>query len=109
MSLFSFFKSPENVKSLRAADFKEIIKNTDIQLVDVRTSEEFQQGTIANAALIDIYSRDFEKNIDERLDISRPVAVFCHSGARSMQAARLLSRKGFPMIYNLQGGMMSWQ
>lgn len=108
MSIFSFFKSPENVKSLRAADFKETIKNPDIQLVDVRTPEEFQQGTIGNATLIDIYAHDFEKNIDNRLDNSRPVAVFCHSGARSIQAARLLARKGFPVIYNLQGGMMSW-
>ena len=109
MSLFSFFKSPENVKSLRAAHFKEIIKNPEVQLVDVRTSEEFRQGTIANATLIDIYSCDFEKNIDERLDISRPVAVFCHSGARSMYAARILAQQGFMTIYNLKGGIICWR
>lgn len=109
MSLFSFFKSSEKIKSLTAADFKEVIRNPEVQLVDVRTPEEYGQGSIDNALLIDICSQNFEKNVEKHLDVSRPVAVFCRSGARSMQAARILEKKGFSAVYNLRGGIMGWE
>ncbi len=108
MGFFNFFKTPEEIKSLNAADFKTAIADKNVQLIDVRTAQEFQQGTIGNAKLIDIYSRDFEQQI-EKLDKTRPVAVFCHSGARSLHAAKVLANKGFSEIYNLRGGIVTWR
>lgn len=109
MSIFSFFKNvSNNIQSVNAVDFKTIIADKEVQLVDVRTAEEFAGGTIQHAQLADIYARDFKQKI-EKLDKTRPVAVFCHSGARSYQAALLLAQKGFEKIYNLKGGMMMWR
>ena len=108
MGFFNFFKTPEQIKSLKAADFKTAIADKDVQLIDVRTAQEFNQGTIGNATLIDVYSRDFEQEV-EKLDKTRPVAVFCHSGARSLHAAKVLAHKGFSVIYDLQGGIVTWR
>lgn len=105
----SFNHSSNIIKSLNATDFKKIIDDSNVQLVDVRTPEEYKSGTIGKAMLIDAYSSDFEKNADILLDTSRPVAVFCHSGTRSLHAAKILAQKGFPAIYNLKGGIMMWR
>ncbi|HOT65091.1 MAG TPA: rhodanese-like domain-containing protein [Dysgonamonadaceae bacterium] len=49
------------------------------------------------------------KNVRKKLDKSRPVAVFCRSGVRSMRAAQMLNKEGFPVIYNLKGGILAWK
>jgi|LFRM01.1.fsa_nt_gb rhodanese-related sulfurtransferase len=110
MAAFSFFSrnNNENIKSLKPSEFRELISENTIQLVDVRTSEEYNQRKIEGAQLIDIYDPTFEEIIDNTLDASIPVAVYCHSGVRSMSAARLLAKKGFT-VYNLRGGMLFWK
>ncbi len=109
MRLFSIFKTPEQVKNLSVKEFKETIKDPDIQLVDVRTLEEFNAGTIDGAIQIDVSSSNFLEKAQKELDSSKPVALFCRSGARSMHAARLLANKGFPVVYNLKGGIIAWR
>ncbi|OJV36245.1 MAG: hypothetical protein BGO33_05095 [Bacteroidia bacterium 43-41] len=79
-----------------------------ILYIDVRTAQEYAQGTINKAKLIDVSSADFEQKI-EKLDKTCPVAVFCHSGARSMYAAKVLAKKGFSTVYNLKGGIVFWR
>ncbi|WP_436417478.1 rhodanese-like domain-containing protein [Petrimonas sulfuriphila] len=109
MAVFSFLKNHKSqIQSLNPADFKTIIAGKDVQLIDVRTAQEYAQGTINRARLMDVSSMDFEQEI-EKLDKSCPVAVFCHSGARSMYAAKVLVKKGFPAIYNLRGGIVFWK
>ena len=106
-SLFSRSKS-DNIKSLKPTEFRELITQNNIQLVDVRTPEEFNERKIEGAQLINIYDPNFESMIDAKLDSSMPVAVYCHSGVRSMSAARILAKKGFT-VYNLRGGMIFWR
>lgn len=106
-SLFSRSKS-DNIKSLKPSEFKELIAQNSIQLVDVRTPEEFNERKIEGALLINIYDSNFEQMIDAKLDPTLPVAVYCHSGMRSMNAAKILAKKGFT-VYNLRGGMMFWK
>lgn len=110
MVAFSFFSGgkSDNIKSLKSSEFRKLITETTIQLVDVRTSEEYVQHKIEGAQLIDIYDPNFEEIVNTKLDVSIPVAVYCHSGIRSMNAARILAKKGFT-IYNLRGGLLFWR
>lgn len=108
MGFFDLFKTPEQIKSLNATDFKAAIADKTVQLIDVRTAQEYAQGTIKKAKLIDVSSGDFAQKI-EKLDKTNPVAVFCHSGARSMYAAKIMAKKGFSTVYNLKGGIMFWR
>lgn len=106
-SIFSGSKS-DKIKSLKPAEFRKLITENTIQLVDVRTLEEYKQHNIDGAQLIDIYDVNFENIIDTKLDASIPVAVYCHSGMRSMSAAKILAKKGFT-VYNLRGGILFWK
>ncbi|MGN0187240.1 MAG: rhodanese-like domain-containing protein [Paludibacteraceae bacterium] len=93
--------------SVDADAFEQLIADSTVQLVDVRTSAEYEQGHIADALLIDFKSADFEAISIERLDKSRPVAVYCRSGKRSAAAAQRLADNGFE-VYNLRGGILEW-
>lgn len=79
---------------------KEVMINKDIQLIDVRNKEEFQDGSIANAISIPV------NEIRERmLEISqeKPVIVFCRVGVRAFLATRILMQNGYS-VRNLMGG-----
>ena len=110
MTIFSFFSrgKSNNIKSLKPSEFRNLITESKIQLVDVRTPEEYNQRKIEGAQLINIYDSNFEEIIKANLDVSIPVAVYCHSGIRSISAAKILAKKGFT-VYNLGGGMLFWR
>lgn len=94
-------------KSISTSEFKKLITESTVQLLDVRTSEEFEQCKIEGALLIDFYDANFEEQVDVALNISIPVAIYCRSGVRSVDAGLLLARKGFT-VYNLEEGIISW-
>jgi thioredoxin len=77
-------------------------------LVDVRTPEEFAKGHLANAVNINWNSTDFITQI-EKLDRSKPVLVYCHSGRRSAEAASKMRALGFTEVLELEGGIMKWR
>lgn len=74
-------------------------------LIDVRSKEEFKSGHIPGAMNIDVQA------LMQRLDDvpkNKPVVLYCRSGNRSGQAARLLQQAGYTDIYDL-GGIGDWQ
>lgn len=100
----------QDIKSVDADEFEKTISRDGVQLLDVRTEAEFNEGHIASDKVknIDYRQPDFIEQADGELDKGRPVAVYCRSGRRSMDAARLLAKRGFEVI-NLKGGILEWQ
>lgn len=88
--------------------FQTFIAAPEVQLLDVRTPDEYAEGHIAGAVLVDVNESDFEDKAVAVLDASRPVAVYCRSGRRSARAANLLSGQGC-QVTNLAGGILAWQ
>lgn len=88
--------------------FAKYLSNDSVQLVDVRTPEEFEEGHIAGARNINVFDSDFVDEAEKALDKSRPVAVYCRSGKRSADAARELTENGFK-VTNLEGGILAWK
>lgn len=86
---------------------KDITTKADIQLVDVRTPREFEQGHIPNALNYNINGAAFDLQMAQ-LDPNKPVYVYCAVGGRSGKAANYLKSKGFTAIYDLKGGMGAW-
>lgn len=110
MSLFSFLfgtKKSEFITQLSTEEFKSKIQNKKIQLVDVRTPNEFKQGHIKKAINIDFFSGKFNVDFD-KLNKEQAVYVYCRSGGRSRQTANKLAKKGFIEIYDLKGGFLRW-
>lgn len=109
-----FSKSSSNGRMLAAYanvgvdEFQTFIANPVVQLLDVRTQDEFDEGHIAGARLVDVNDSTFVEKAMAVLDKQRPVAVYCRSGRRSARAANLLSEQGC-QVTNLAGGVMAWQ
>ena len=78
-------------------------------LLDVRTLEEFQEGHISNAKLIDILQAENFLESIKSLDPKKNYYVYCRSGARSSQACQLMNQTGISTTYNLLGGFMEWE
>lgn len=78
-----------------------------LQLIDVRSPEEFQyDGHISGARLIPLHA--LAHRLSE-ITADTPVALICRSGNRSQVAAEMLVRQGFTDVSNVQGGMIAWQ
>jgi rhodanese-related sulfurtransferase len=78
------------------------------QLVDVRTPGETAQGIIEGAGEVDFRQGDFSEKIAQ-YDKEKPIFLYCRSGRRSASAANMLGKMGFKEVYDLKGGMLSWQ
>lgn len=98
----------EGVVRLNADQFEAKLKDLpNAILIDVRTPEEYTQGFIPGAKLINIYDADFQQKLSA-LPKNRPVMVYCRGGNRSMQAVPALQKAGFKEIYELYGGISAW-
>ncbi|MDE6022613.1 MAG: rhodanese-like domain-containing protein [Muribaculaceae bacterium] len=96
-----------NYADVDVVGFAKLLQSDNVQLLDVRTPEEFAEGHIKGAMNIDIYNKDFIDVAEKTLDKTKPVAVYCRSGRRSADAAGLLSEKGYK-VTNLEGGILAW-
>ncbi len=84
-------------------------QDTLVQLVDVRTPEEWNEWHISGASNIDVKDEGFAQNAENELSKDRPVAVYCRGGVRSATAAETLAKHGFKNILNLDGGITAWR
>ena len=86
---------------------KKLSSLPNVQLIDVRTPEEYAEGHLKNAVNINIRSSDFADRLN-KLDKTKPILVYCLSGGRSGQAANKMEEMGFAEVYNMDGGIMKW-
>src|SRR5438045_2710500 len=92
-----------------AATFQQHLAKENVQLLDVRTTGEYQSGHIKNAMLADWMNPEQFKDRIQYLDKSKPVLVYCASGGRSGKAAQWLAQNGFTTVENLKGGFTQWK
>ena len=96
------------IENFNVEQFGELIKDTTVVLLDVRTPEEFAQGCIDGAMNIDVKDSLFIQNVQAAIPAGAKVAVYCRSGRRSMAAAEQMLEKGYVPV-NLEGGILAWQ
>ena len=79
----------------------------DVQLIDVRTKIEYDEGHIKNSSLANWYDKvEFFKKT-KSLNKSKPIYLYCKSGVRSSAASKLLTSKGYK-VFELKGGIDQW-
>lgn len=88
-------------------EFVTLVGSPDVQVVDVRTPEEFAGGHIAGAVNIPVQDADFAARVAE-LDPNVTYAVYCRSGNRSQPAVADMHGAGFRTIYELGSGTIGW-
>ena len=112
MALFSFLFGSEKNESVSLIDtheLKEAVTQHNVQLIDIRTPNEFSSGHIENAVNVDFFNQHNFKATFTKLDKKKPLYIYCRSGNRSSRAAKQLAGLGFEKIYDLKGGYMKWR
>lgn len=79
----------------------------DLVVLDVRTPEEFAEGHLEGAVLVDFYDADFADQLAQ-LDPDVPYLVYCRSGNRSGQTLPLMQQLGFGSASDIDGGILAW-
>jgi rhodanese-related sulfurtransferase len=85
-------------------DVASLLTQSDIQLIDVRTSHEHEAGRIEGARWIELSELSAEA---ETIDRDRPVVFYCRSGGRSAMATEAFVNAGFD-AHNMAGGLLDW-
>ncbi len=98
---------PDRFQRANVEEFDQLRARPDAVVVDVRTAEEFAQGHLPKAGLVDIKSVDFMATI-AGLDRSKLYLVNCAAGARSVRACQNFAALGFTNVVNLDGGFNAW-
>lgn len=80
---------------------------SDYMILDVRTQEEYDEGHIPGAVLVENESIGTEE-IPELPDKNQKIFVYCRSGNRSRQAAEKLVKLGYTDIVEI-GGIRDWK
>ena len=93
--------------NLDVAAFEAGIATQKVQLLDVRTAGEFENGHLKNALQADWTNMEQFKQRVKALDKDIPVYTYCLSGARSAAAVAWLQENGYT-AYNMEGGIKNW-
>ncbi|CAN7754556.1 MULTISPECIES: rhodanese-like domain-containing protein [unclassified Paenibacillus] len=97
----------KGLRNLTSVQFQDELKlNLNRVLIDVREPSEVKQGYIAGAKNIPL--SQMKQRLGE-IPIDKSVFLYCRSGMRSKQGARILHKHGFRDLAHLQGGIMSWR
>jgi phage shock protein E len=89
------FNQPQQIECPEA---RHMVQNHGAQLVDVRSPAEHAQGTLPGSVNVPL---QILQQAHHQLDKSKPVIVYCVSGARSAQAMSFLQSMGFDKVHNL--------
>jgi rhodanese-related sulfurtransferase len=94
-----------SVDPLAATD---LINRREAVVIDVRPTADFAKGHIINA--VNVPFNGFKNQLAALSKYKgKPIVVNCRSGSQSSVACGQLRKEGFGEVYNLKGGILSWQ
>jgi rhodanese-related sulfurtransferase len=70
-------------------------------LLDARTQEEYEVSHLKNALLV-------PANLENLINLSTPIVVYCSVGYRSCAIAKKLQQMGYKNVFNLKGSIFQW-
>jgi rhodanese-related sulfurtransferase len=98
----------QNKNVIEVIAFEKGIAQKNIQLVDIRTTSEYNNGHIKNALLINWNEQEAFKKGIALLDKNKEIYIYCQAGGRSAAANTWLHNEGFKKVFELKGGINNW-
>lgn len=114
----SIVAAEENIDTnIDSKTAKEMLKNNDVNLIDVRVEDEFNAAHLKGAILIPVKKLGAPEPFPEEVFITeveksgittdKPVIVYCLMGSRGQVASQYLANNGYT-VYNIEGGIKAW-
>jgi len=96
------------IREVSPAQAAEILKKPGAVALDVRESDEFEQGALKGA--VHIPRGYLESQLEGRVrDRAVPIVVYCAGGVRSAFAADTMSQLGYSDVVSMTGGFNRWK
>lgn len=96
----------EQLSTITIDKMKEMVKDEDVQIVDVRGISEYEEAHIEGAT--HAFLGTLEHNLD-KIDKHKKKVVHCKGGDRAAIAISLLNKHDFKQLHVYYGGMDEWQ
>ena len=80
------------------------LRDGQVQLIDVRESDEHAAGRIAGSRLVELGTLSAQA---ETISRDQPVIFYCRSGGRSAMATEAFAQAGYD-AHNMSGGLLEW-
>ncbi len=115
---FASAKDPVNIAGMvaenildgtsKTVSWRQIVEanHSDYFLIDIRTPDEFQLGSIEGARNIPL--DEIREHLHE-IPSDKKIVAFCGVGLRAHVACRILTQSGFAEVYNLSGGLKTYE
>ncbi len=98
--MFNFFDRGVNTISMRNA-MADLQKNPEIQLIDVRTPDEYRQGHIPGSISVPLDNwQQIQAVVPDKTAV---LYVYCLSGGRSQVACQNFAKLGYTNVNNIGG------
>jgi phage shock protein E len=81
-------------------------KGGPLQIVDVRTAEEYATGHVPGA--VNIPHTELAERLGE-VEAEDEVVLYCMKGPRARIGEKILEQAGVSKIFHLEGGMTAWR
>jgi phage shock protein E len=85
----------------------ELQDDPNFVLLDIRTPAEVEAGHLSGAVAVDFYSDTFRDDL-AALDRDLVYLIYCRTGNRTGQAAKIMDELGFESVYDMGGGISQW-
>ena len=107
-SFWGLFGQANKFMTVDVAEFAKAVADTSYVVLDVRTPAEHAEGFIPGTHFnIDVLEGNYTELALKTLPKDKPVALYCRSGNRSKNAARILAEKGYEVV-ELGSGFRGW-
>jgi adenylyltransferase/sulfurtransferase len=93
------------IPTMSVQELKNRLHDNNLVLIDVREPFEHDIARIDRATLMPL--GELPRRVDE-IPRDKPIVLMCKSGQRSANATAFLQQRGFPEVYNLEGGITAW-
>ncbi|WP_019635212.1 rhodanese-like domain-containing protein [Paenibacillus fonticola] len=104
---YTRFRPAPGLKTLREEQFRnEMLSSEGRVVIDVRETGEYMRGHIPGAKNIPL--SQLQRRLGE-IPHDKDLLLYCQSGMRSKNAARILSKNGFSTLSHLAGGISAWR
>lgn len=107
-TILAYNYSSAQTKVTAEQALKDLSTNKSIQLLDVRTQQEFDDKHLKDAINIDWKDQSTFTSTAASLDKSKPLYIYCLSGGRSAAAAKKLTALGYD-VFDIEGGIIQWE
>ena len=107
-TFWGLFGQTNKFKTVDVEEFAKAVVDTSYVVLDVRTPAEYADGHIPGTQFnIDVLEDSYTDIVLKTLPKEKPVALYCRSGNRSKNAARILAENGYQVL-ELGTGFRGW-